>query len=69
VYLRSEADSIAGIVRSRLKGRLANTLYGTGVGRPILNQTDPTFQKAMSLWPNSTELAGYHAPSAPVPNK
>ena len=63
VYPRAAADSIESIVRSRLKGRLANTLYGTGVGRPILNQTDPTVQEALSLWSNSIELAGYHSAS------
>jgi carboxyl-terminal processing protease len=66
VYRRSEADSIRGIVKSRLKGRLANTLYGSGVGRPVLNQTDPIVQRALTLWPSSQELAAYHttAPSS-----
>ena len=69
VYRRSEADSIQGIVASRLKGRLANTLYGSSVGRPILNRTDPIVQRAMTLWPSSQELAGYHATSSTRQNK
>ena len=65
VYPQSEADSIQGIVQSRLKGQLANTLFGRGVGRSILNQTDPIVQQAMTLWPSSQELAAHHAASAP----
>jgi carboxyl-terminal processing protease len=65
VYPQSEADSIQGIVQSRLKGQLANTLFGSGVGRSILNQTDPIVQQAMTLWPSSQELAAHHAASAP----
>jgi carboxyl-terminal processing protease len=63
VYRRSEADSIQGIMKSRLKGQLANTLFGSGVGRSILNQTDPIIQRAMTLWSSSQELAAYHATS------
>jgi carboxyl-terminal processing protease len=69
VYRRSEADSIRGIVKSRLKGRLANTLYGSGVGRPVLNQTDPIVQRALTLWPSSQELAAYHTASRTSRNK
>jgi carboxyl-terminal processing protease len=69
VYPQSEADSIQGIVQSRLKGQLANTLFGRGVGRSILNQTDPIVQQAMTLWPSSQELAAHHAASAPSSNE
>ena len=64
IFSRSEAQSVRDMVRTRLKGRLANVMYGTGTGQPVLNQTDPIFQRAMSLWPSSKELAGYHASSA-----
>lgn len=60
VYSKAETEEIEDLVRSRLKGRLANVLYGTGNGRSILNETDPIFEKAMSLWPSSLELAAYH---------
>jgi carboxyl-terminal processing protease len=60
VYPQAEADELDAFVRSRVKGRLANVIYGTGTGQPILNQTNLSFQKAMSLWPSSIELAGYH---------
>ena len=64
IFSRSEAQSVRDMVRIRLKGRLANVMYGTGTGQPVLNQTDPILQRAMSLWPSSKELAGYHASSA-----
>ncbi len=70
VFPRSEADTLRGLVRSRLKGRLANVIFGTGTGQPILNQTDPAFEKAISLWPSSIELAGHHtAASVEVDNE
>jgi carboxyl-terminal processing protease len=64
VYLKSEAEKAHDLIRSRVKGRLANELYGTGVGQPILNKTDSAVQKAMSLWPSSQELAGFHSASS-----
>jgi len=64
VYLKSEAEDARELIRARVKGHLANDLYGTGVGQPILNETDPAVQKAMSLWPSSQELAGFHSASA-----
>lgn len=64
VYLKARAQEARDIVQSRVKGRLANELFGTGVGQPILNKTDPTVQKAMSLWPSSQELAGFHSTSS-----
>lgn len=66
IFARSEAEATDSLIRTRLKGRLANVLYGTGTGQPLLNKTDPTFDKAMSLWGSSTELAGYHGASSPV---
>lgn len=60
IYSRSEADAIREMVRARLRGHLANALYGTGTGQPVLNQNTPVFQKAMSLWPSSRDLASYH---------
>jgi carboxyl-terminal processing protease len=65
VYLKARAQEASDVVRSRVKGRLANELYGTGAGQPILNRTDPAVQKAMSLWPSSEELAGFHSTTAP----
>ena len=64
IYLKAKAQEARDVVRDRVKGRLANELYGTGVGQPILNKTDPAVQKAMSLWPSSEELAGFHNPSS-----
>ena len=69
VFARAEAQSVRDVVRSRLKGHLANVMYGTGTGRPILNQTDPAVQRAMSLWPSSQELAAYHTASSTMQNE
>lgn len=65
VYLRSTAEAARDVVANRVKGHLAGELYGRGADQPILNETDPVFQKAMSLWPSSQELAAYHS-SAPA---
>jgi carboxyl-terminal processing protease len=69
IFAQSEAAASREEVRLRLKGHLANVMYGTGTGRPILNQTDPIVQKAMSLWPSSKELAGYHAATPAMQNE
>lgn len=68
VYLKSKAQELDDLVRSRVKGRLANAMYGTGAGTPILNQTDPGVQRAMSLWADSKELAGFHSPVTQMQN-
>jgi carboxyl-terminal processing protease len=60
VFLKENADDARRIVRLHMKGYVANTLYGRGAGRPLLNEVDPTVQRAMSLWPAATNLAGYH---------
>ncbi len=61
IYLQAHADEANDLVRPHLKGFLANTLYGRGAGRPLLNKVDPAVQQALTLWPSSKELAGYHA--------
>jgi carboxyl-terminal processing protease len=60
VYLRSTAEEARDVVANRVKGHMAGELYGRGADQPILNETDPVFQRAMSLWPSSQELAAYH---------
>ena len=65
VYARATAQEEQDFVATRVKGYLARLLYGRGVARPILNQADPVFQEAMSLWPSSRELAAYHTKSTP----
>jgi len=64
VFLEARAQETRDVVQSRVKGRLANELYGTGAGQSILNKTDPAVQKAMSLWPSSEKLAGFHSASS-----
>ena len=61
VFLKEDAEDARRIVRLHLKGYVANTLFGRGAGQPVLNEVDPTVQRALSLWPASTDLAGYHA--------
>ncbi|MFO8100469.1 MAG: S41 family peptidase [Salinibacter sp.] len=63
VYLRSTAEEVDDVVANRVKGHLAGELYGRGADRPILNETDPVFERAMSLWSSSQELAAYHSSS------
>ncbi len=60
IFSRSEADEAHDLLQTQIKGRLANELYGSGAGQPLLNRTSPEVQKALSLWPSSQELAAYH---------
>lgn len=61
LYPKAEAESSSEVVKTHIKGQLANVLFGTGHGQPALNRVDPTVQKALSLWPSSRKLADYHA--------
>ena len=63
IYSQATADAEEDFITTRVKGYLARLIYGRGVARPILNQADPVFQEAMSLWPSSRELAAYHTKS------
>jgi len=65
VYAEATARENQDFVATRIKGYLARLMYGRGVARPILNQADPVFQEAMSLWPSSRDLAAYHSTSVP----
>lgn len=67
VYSQQAARTAHDFVAARIKGFLARQLYGSGAARPILNETDPVFQKAMSLWPSSQELASYHTQTSSAP--
>ena len=64
IYAKVTAQDEQDFVATRVKGYLARLLYGRGVARPILNQADPVFQEAVSLWPSSRELAAYHTESS-----
>jgi len=65
IYPRAAQATARPVVQAHVKAQIANVLYGTNTGRPILNQTDPTVRKAVSLWPSSQKLAEYHtAPSS-----
>lgn len=64
VFAASATGEVRDFVATRVKGHLAGQLYGRGADRPILNAVDPIFQQALSLWPSSQELAGYHSASA-----
>lgn len=63
VFPKSETQAASDIVRTHVKGQLANVIFGNESGKPILNKFDPTVQKALSLWPSSQELASYHTGS------
>lgn len=60
IYSRAEAQRIRDFIRSRLRGHLANAMYGTGTGQSVLNRTTPIFEEAITLWPEARKLAGYH---------
>jgi carboxyl-terminal processing protease len=64
VYLKSTTEGAREIVRTHIKGQLANVLFGAGTGQPALNRVDPTVQEALSLWPSSSDLAAYHSSSS-----
>lgn len=64
IYSERAAEEARDFVATRIKGFLAQRLYGSGPARRILNKADPSFQKALSLWPSSKELAGYHGSSS-----
>ena len=63
VFLRAEAEQARPYVATRLKALLARQLYGSSAMRPVLNQVDPAFQQAISLWGDANSLAAYHASS------
>ncbi len=65
VYSKATAQKKQDVVAVRVKGYLARLLYGRGVARPILNEADPIFQEAMSLWTSSRNLAAYHSAETP----
>jgi len=60
VFSKADTQAVSNIVRTHLKGKLANVIFGDGSGKPILNEADPTITKALSLWSSSQELARYH---------
>ena len=47
-------------VRLRLKAYLARQLFGLSTARPTLNETDPVYREALSLWDDAEELATLH---------
>lgn len=63
-FTRKTAQEQRDFVSTRIKGYMARHLYGRGMARPILNEADPVFKEAVSLWPASRELAAYHSASS-----
>jgi carboxyl-terminal processing protease len=66
VFLRSEAEEAHDFISMRLKGVIAGRLYSSGARWPIYNAIDPTFQKAVSLWGEASELSAYHAEAGSI---
>jgi carboxyl-terminal processing protease len=61
VFGRSQTDQAHEFVSTRMKALVARQLYGSSAMRPIFNEVDPTFQKAMSLWTDAEDLSAYHS--------
>ena len=64
-YRPSAAEAARDAVASRIKGHLADILYGRGAARPILNRAIPIVQRALNSWPTSEALAAYHGARSP----
>lgn len=66
VFPKAKTRAVDDLVRTHVKGHLANVMFGEKAGQPVLNEVDQTVQKSLSLWPSSRELASYHTstPSA-----
>lgn len=60
VFTEMHADREEERIRTYLKGRIAGKLYGGRAATPILNEVDPVIDQAVSLWPQSEDLAAYH---------
>ena len=59
-FTRAELEEEADRVETYLKGRMAFKLYGARAQQPILNEVDPVIEQALSLWPQSKDLAAFH---------
>ncbi len=60
VFLHADRDDSDEVIRTRLKGTLARQLYGLAEAQPILNESDPVYQRALSLWEDAEHLSSYH---------
>lgn len=63
-FPKAETANATDLVRAHLHGHIANIMFGDGTGQSVVNEVDPTVQKALTLWPSSQKLAGYHTPSS-----
>ena len=61
IFSEAKTEAASPYVAVRLKALIARQLYGSSAMRPIFNEVDPTFQKAMSLWNDAEELSAYHS--------
>jgi len=61
IFSEAKTEEASPYVAVRLKALIARQLYGSSAMRPIFNEVDPTFQKAMSLWNDAEELSAYHS--------
>lgn len=60
VFAQAERERSEEEVRLRLKAYLARQLFGLRTARPTLNETDPVYREALSLWDDAEELATLH---------
>ncbi|MES3629249.1 MAG: S41 family peptidase [Longimonas sp.] len=59
-FLYADRTNSEEMLRLRLKGFLARQLFGLRTAQPTLNETDPIYRHALSLWDDAEELAALH---------
>ncbi len=56
----ADLESVRPRLKTLLKARLGQQLFGSRVWHPIYNKIDPEVQEALRLWDNAEMLAAYH---------
>ncbi|WP_022836706.1 S41 family peptidase [Salisaeta longa] len=64
VFLASKVEVSEAYVSARLKGYIGRQLFGSHLTYRIFNKVNPTFQKAITLWPRAEKLSTYHTAAA-----
>jgi len=57
VLVRSQVAAERALIEARIKAFIARRLYGIEAFYPVVQEIDRTFQEAVALWPQASELA------------